>query len=156
MATTKAAPTTPATPPPTPFNANFGMRATAKNAEDKAFVEDVYTKVRKLADIVENRSMDLVQLDRDLRREMRNLEAITRKLASPAAAAAAAAAEEEDLLAPPAGAKPPAAAPMPPVAAPMPAAAATPMPPAATPAPMPPAAAAPAPPPAGKAAAPTP
>jgi hypothetical protein len=168
--TTKAAPPQTGPTPPPPFNSNFGIRAATKNAEEKAFVEDVYSKVRKLADIVENRSLDLVQLDRDLRREMRNLEAVTRKLGGQAAAAAAAAeaaAADDDLLAP-AGARPAAAAPMPPSApapateeAPTPPASATPTPPAARPAPTPtpPAgkATAPAPPPpAGKAAAPTP
>jgi len=147
-------PTTPAAdkgPPPVPR----GLFAVAKAGPDKTYVDDVYAKVRKLADLVENRSSDLFQMDRDLRREMKNLEAITRKLAppaAPAAAAAAAAAEEADLLTPPVrgGAAPPmpmppaapapgaaaAPAPMPKGAAPMPPAAA-PMPPAA--APMPPA-----------------
>jgi hypothetical protein len=134
-----------------------GLFAVAKAGPDQTYVDEVYAKIRKLADLVENRSVDLFQMDRDLRREMKNLEAITRKLAPPAtpgagaAAAAAAAAEEADLLTPPVrgGAAPmpmppatpapgPAAspAPTPKGAAPTPPAA-TPMPPAATP--MPPA-----------------
>lgn len=139
-----AAKTGDAAPPP-PLSASYGMRATAK-AADKAAIEDIYSKVRMLADIIENRSTSIEQLDRDLRRYMKPLEAVTRKLAPPPIPAAPGpAADEDDLFKPPAAAVPAAAAPpaaAPPAAAPMPPAAAAPMPPAAT-APMPPAGKAP-------------
>jgi len=108
--------------PPPPLSASYGMRSNAKPA-DKPFIEDVYTKVRTLADIVENRSTDIQQLDEVLRRYMKPLEDATRKLAAPAAPVAEAPAADDDLLKPPAGTAP----------APMP------MPPGdAAPAPMPP------------------
>jgi len=132
--------------PATPQAATTGMRVIAKTPDVKTYVEDVYTKVRDMADIVENRTADMPSLDKELRRKMKPLEDITRKLAPPPAPAAANAAEDDDLLNP-GGAKP----------APMPPAVVAPMPPGTPAAPMPPAGGASTPmPPAGGAPVPTP
>jgi hypothetical protein len=61
-----------------------GMNAFAKPGDEKKYVSEVYDKVRKLADICENKAVDMATLEKELRRNMKPLEAITKKL-SPAA-----------------------------------------------------------------------
>lgn len=100
----------------------YGMWHTAKVDADKQFIDNIYYKVRSLVNIVENQSVDLVQLDRDLRREMKNLEAVTRKIAPPPAPMEDL---DDDLLAAP--------KPAPGGTVPMPMPPATPMPPVAVP-----------------------
>jgi hypothetical protein len=114
-----------------------GIHSFAKPGDEKKTVADVYGKVRDLANVCETKAVDLASLDKELRKTMKALEAITKKLPPPAtgvpAPAPAVDAPPIAVAAPPAAA-PPAVAPAKPAVADAPA-----EPPAA-----PPAAAAPA------------
>jgi hypothetical protein len=67
-----------------------GVFAVAKPGKEKADVDAVYFKVRKLAEVVEGAGTeaDFNQLVRDMRKELKNLEAITKRLPPPGAAPA--------------------------------------------------------------------
>lgn len=64
-----------------------GLVAVA-TAEERPVVEDVYFKVRKLVEDIESPApyAELAQIDKDMRKDMRALEAITRRLPPPGAA----------------------------------------------------------------------
>jgi hypothetical protein len=87
----------------TPAAEKRGLLAVATAAE-RPVVEDVYFKVRKLVEDVESPAphAELSQIDKDMRKDMRALEAITRRLPPPGAKATKSA---DDLPAggPPAG-----------------------------------------------------
>jgi hypothetical protein len=120
-----------------------GASAFAKAGPDKQYVVDVYKHVRKLAEIVELKAVDMPQMEKELRKNMKPLEAITKKLAVPAPPPAAGDIPAVPAPAAAAVAPPAAKAPAPPAAAaaPMPAAPAEAVPaeaaPAAVPAPAP-------------------
>jgi hypothetical protein len=128
-----------------------GMNAFAKPGDEKKYVSDVYDKVRKLVDVCENKATDMATLEKELRKNMKSLEAITKKL-TPAPTPAGGV--SPDAPGTPVAARAAAAD----APAPMPPAAPKPSPPDLTaPAGPPPAGgAAPAPPPVGAAPAPTP
>jgi hypothetical protein len=119
----KRSPTTTTAPAGQEVMPPRGIHAFAKPGDEKKYVSDVYGKVRDLANVCESKAVDLASLDKELRKTMKSLEAITKKLAPPA-------------VIPPAGTPaieaPPVAAAAPPAAPPV-AAAAAPMPPAAAP-----------------------
>jgi hypothetical protein len=121
-----------------------GMHTFAKAGDEKKTVTDVYSKVRDLANVCETKATDLASLEKELRKTMKGLEAITKKLAPPAAPPPSGALPEAPVAAvapgvPPAAAPPPATAPAAPAAAPPaaapPPAAANPLPPTPPPAP---------------------
>jgi hypothetical protein len=127
-----------------------GMWMVAKvGSPEKKYVENVYDGVRKLAEIIESKAIDLPQLDKDLRKEMKNLETMIGKKLIPAGSEPPPAAVVTDdvpgAVAPPAGkAATPAGKAPPPAgkaAAPAPPGKSVPMPPAGAPrpGPMPPA-----------------
>ena len=79
----EAAPANPTGPP-------RGLEMIAKGKpEDVAVVEDIKAKVGKLVEVVELASFDFAELEKNLRKHMKPLEAATRKLAAPAASAPA-------------------------------------------------------------------
>jgi hypothetical protein len=151
----QATPAAPAAPAGTPVAAR-GVFASAKDKTEKEYVSKVIDGVVKLAKAVEDTDTEFIDLEKELRKQMKPLETITKKLAAatpavvpsdlpelPAIPGAAPAPPRPDPAAAPPAAAPPAATP--PAAAPP---AATP-PAAAPPAATPPAAAPPvAPPPA--------
>jgi hypothetical protein len=82
----KAGATAP-TPPPTPPGGAEkkeprGVYAIAKPGKEKADVDEVYFNVRKLAEVVEGAGTDadFYQLVKDMRKELKPLEAITKRL----------------------------------------------------------------------------
>lgn len=99
-----------AAPAPADGRQPRGVGAYAKAGAEKKYVVDVYAQVRTLADIVENKAVDLAQLNTDLRKNMKALEGMTKKLgAAPATETPAGAAPAGDLPVAPPAAKPAAA-----------------------------------------------
>jgi hypothetical protein len=144
-----------------------GLDKIAKAPADAKYVADVRAAVDRLARTVEEAETDLATLETDLRKEMKPLEAITKKLGAVAVPAASdipggdvppglappgsappGSAPPKTPAAPappaPAGDTPPAPAPMPPAGAPAKPVPATPVPAGSTPAPAVPAPTAPA------------
>lgn len=80
------APTTPTGPRNQQAAEKRGLVAVATPSE-RPVVEDVYFKVRKLVEDIESPAehADLAQIDKDMRKDMRALEAITRRLPPPGA-----------------------------------------------------------------------
>ncbi|MEX2173209.1 MAG: hypothetical protein WD872_02535 [Pirellulaceae bacterium] len=130
-----------------------GIEKLAKAKPDQEYVAKVKSAIEQLIKTVEIAESDLATLEKDLRKDMKPLEAITRKLAAATPAAAAADLPGMPVLAPPAPVRgtpaatpqatpagdgpplPPAPGPLPPARAPMPAApVTTPAAPAASPA----------------------
>jgi hypothetical protein len=64
-----------------------GMLAVAKAPADIEAINNIDKSVRKLIETVEVKAVDMAQLEKDLRKNMTALEAITKKLAAPAVAA---------------------------------------------------------------------
>jgi hypothetical protein len=64
------------------------MYAIAKPGKERTDVDEVYFKVRKLAEVVEGAGADaeFYQLVKDMRKELKALEAITKRLPPPGAA----------------------------------------------------------------------
>jgi len=83
------APATATVPKNQPTAEKRGLVAVATAAE-RPVVEDVYFKVRKLVEDIESPAeyADLAQIDKDMRKDMRALEAITRRLPPPGTAKA--------------------------------------------------------------------
>jgi hypothetical protein len=81
-----------------------GMWAIAKPGPERDAVDEVYYKVRSLIEVLEGAGpeAEFHQLVKDMRREMRNLEGITRRLPPPGAATGVAAAASDDEPATPA------------------------------------------------------
>jgi hypothetical protein len=96
---------TPTGPRNQPAAEKRGLVAVATPAE-RPVVEDVYFKVRKLVEDVESPAehADLAQIDKDMRKDMRALEAITRRLPPPGAVKASKTGDEVPGGAPPAAA----------------------------------------------------
>ena len=93
------------TPPPSPNTPGVrGLSKMAKAQADVKYVADVLTGIDNLAKTVEYSTTDLAALEKDLRKVMRPLEAITRKVG---AAPAAAPSDVPGGVAPPAGPAPP-------------------------------------------------
>jgi hypothetical protein len=67
----------------------------ATPAAEKQFVDDVYLRVRSLIEVVETKAVDLSNLEKELRKEMKNLETtIGRKVPPPVTVAAATATDD--------------------------------------------------------------
>jgi hypothetical protein len=62
-----------------------GMVTFAKAGNEKKTVTDIYAKVRELAKVCEEKATDMASLDKELRKSMKSLEAVTKKLAPPPA-----------------------------------------------------------------------
>jgi hypothetical protein len=88
----KTRPKAGSTPPPTPAGGAGadrkeprGVYAVAKPGKEKTEVEEIYYNVRKLAEVVEGAGTEaeFYQLVRDMRKELKPLEAITKRLQPP-------------------------------------------------------------------------